>query len=296
MRAVVTGAAGFAGYSLTMALLDKGYEVYAVLRPNSEHNKRFDCAIDNLRLIELDCSDFDCIPEHIEESCDVFYHLAWFGGRDDFVVQNNNINYNLKAVEAASKLNCKRFIGIGSQAEYGVVEGLISEDLMPNPINSYGSAKTAAMYLSKRRCQQLDIEWLWGRIFSLYGDYEPAGRMLPDLLHKLNLNKEVSLSSCEQYWDYLHVKDAAEAIVALGEKGHEGNIYNIAHGDYRPLKEYVEEAKMTLKSESHIHYGQKARPFISLRPSVSKIQKDTGWMPKIDFRDGIKSFIESDNR
>lgn len=292
MRAVVTGAAGFAGYSLTMALLDKGYDVYAVLRPNSEHNKRFDRAIDNLKLIELDCKDFDLIPERIEESCDVFYHLAWFGGRDDFVVQNNNIDYNLKAVESAARLNCKRFIGIGSQAEYGLVSDIIYEDILPKPINAYGSAKIAAMHLSKIRCEQLGIEWMWGRIFSLYGDYEPEGRMLPDLLHKLVNNEEVHLSSCEQNWDYLHVKDAANAIVAIGENGKVGEVYNIANGNYRKLIEYVDEAKHTLNSDSKIIYGKKAEPFVSLQPSVDKIQQDTGWTPCIGFKEGIKAYVE----
>ncbi len=296
MKAVVTGAAGFAGYSLTEALLQKGYEVYAILRPNSEHNNRFSKSDNSLHLIECDCNDFDSIAEAVNTDCDVFYHLAWFGGRDDFVVQNNNIAYNLKAVESAKKLNCKRFVGIGSQAEYGVVSDLIKEDRMPLPINAYGSAKVSAMYLSKRRCEQLGIEWVWGRIFSLYGDYEPSGRMLPDLLRKLSKNEEVKLSSCEQNWDYLHVKDAAEAIIALGEKGHSGEIYNIANGDYKPLKDYVLEAKETLNSKSIIDFGAKANPFVSLQPDVSKIKEHTGWQPTIEFSKGIVSFVESINQ
>ncbi len=295
MKVIVTGAAGFAGYSVTNELVKQGHEVYAILRPNSSHNKRFDGMPANLHRVELDCSDFDKIADAVECKCDIFYHLAWFGGRDDFEGQNANIDYTIKAVESAGKAGCKRFVGIGSQAEYGVSQGLIKEDDMPRPVNAYGAAKVAAMYLTKRRAEQLNIEWIWGRIFSLYGDHEPEGRMLPDLLMKLTRNETVSLSSCEQNWDYLHVRDAAEAIVALGEKGKDGNIYNIAHGSYKPLKEFVEEAKGVLDSCSTINYGDRVTPFISLQPDVSKIKEHTGWSPRVTFEDGIKSFVNDIN-
>ncbi|MBE5916746.1 MAG: NAD(P)-dependent oxidoreductase [Pseudobutyrivibrio ruminis] len=293
MRVVITGAAGFAGYSLVEALVASGDEVYAILRPHSNHNARFDNHESNLHLIEIDCSDFDKIAEHISEECDIFYHLAWFGGRDDFAVQNRNIDYNLKAVESAHKLKCHRFVGIGSQAEYGAVSGVIHEGLMPKPINAYGSAKVAAMYLSKRRCEQLGIEWVWGRIFSLYGDYEPSGRMLPDLLTKLKNNEIIQLSSCEQNWDYLHVRDAAEAIVSIGQAGKSGEIYNIANGDYRSLKSFVNEAIEMINPDAEVIFGERANPFISLQPDVIKIKNHTGWQPKISFNEGVKRFIDS---
>ena len=289
-KAVITGAAGFAGFSTTKELLKQGYEVYALLRPGSEHNSRFSSCEENLHLIELDCKDFDSIHNHIHVDCDVFYHLAWFGGRDDFEVQKNNIDYCIKALKSASKLGCKRFIGIGSQAEYGLCSELIDENVLPNPINAYGASKLAALYLSKDLSVKLGIEWVWGRIFSLYGDNEPDGRLFPELIHNLRNDRPVNLSSCEQNWDYLHVRDGARAIVALGKSGHPGEIYNIANGQYRSLKEYVEEAKSILNSNSVITYGEKADPLVSLQPDISKITDHTGWRPLISFEEGVTCF------
>lgn len=290
MIAVVTGAAGFAGYSFTIELLNRGYRVHAILRPGSEHNKRFSDITDSEKLLlhEVDCNDFDKISDSINESCDVFYHLAWFGARDDFEGQNKNIIYTIKALESAGKLGCKRFVGIGSQAEYGVCKDVITEDLTPAPINAYGAAKVAALYLSKRRAEQLGVEWIWGRIFSLYGLYEPKGRMLPDLVDSIKRGETKHLSSCEQYWDYLNVLDASKAIAAIGEKGHNGEIYNIANGDYKALKEFVEEIRTTLNPDCHIVYGDRANPFISLKTDISKIRKHTGWYPEIPFMEGIR--------
>ncbi len=288
--AVVTGAAGFAGYSLTCHLIDKGYEVYAIVRPGSAHNDRLNDR--ELHIIELDNSEYDNLPDAIDRQCDMFFHLAWAGGRDAFEEQFANINSTIATVEAASKLGCTRFIATGSQAEYGVQSGIITEEVLPSPINAYGAAKASAMYLSKRRAQQLGLQWIWARIFSLYGKYEPSGRMLPDLIDKLIAGDKIELSSCRQYWDYLDAGDAADALISLAELGHDGEVYNVANGDYKPLKEYVMEMVDIVAPGFSVSFGNDPVPFISLKPDVTKIKAHTGWSPKIAFADGIKKVLK----
>lgn len=290
MKAIVTGAAGFTGAVLTEQLVKRGIEVYAVVRPGSEHNARIE-SYDGIHMVSVTPDAYSKLPELINDKCDICYHLMW-RGRHDAKEQPLNIGYTLDVIEAASKLGCKRFVATGSQAEYGVVpkEELIVEDRVPDPITAYGKAKAKAYIESRKRAEEFGIEWIWARIFSLIGKYEPAGRMLPDLYHSLKTGKTMRLSSCRQNWDYLDVYDAADALIALGEKGHTGEIYNIAHGDYRPLKDYTEELRGIVAPEVTIEYGEDANPFISLQPSVEKIRKDTGWKPKRSFADSISDY------
>lgn len=310
--AVVTGAAGFAGYCLTAHLLFHGYKVYAVVRPGSEHNRRLEAeniissmspvasifGIEeltvkyintSLQLIESDADDFEMLDRKIDEKCDVFFHLAWGGGRDAFGEQVVNISYTVNALEAAARMGCKRFVCTGSQAEYGIKNELIKESSLPEPINAYGASKLAALVLSKRRAEQLGIEWIWGRIFSLFGLYEPQGRMLPYLIDSLKKGIEISLSDCSQNWDYLDVRDAAEALIAISEKGHPGEIYNIANGDYKSLRLFVEtmESCFAIK-KGLIEFGEKADPYVSLSPDVSKLKEHTGWEPKLSFLESLE--------
>lgn len=283
---IVTGAAGFTGYSLTKELSDRGYTVYAVVRPGSDHNYRL-AGMKNVRIIELDVGEIDRLLEYVDKSPFAMIHLVWEGQRYVSELQNVNINDTLRVLNTTHMLGCRRFICTGSQAEYGATQKTQMEDMIPNPFCAYGAAKVAACYLSRYRAKELGIDWIWGRIFSLYGIYEPPGRMLPDLVRMLKQNEPVKLSSCCQNWDYLHVKDAAEAIIALMEFGKSGEIYNIANGSYRKLKDYVEEAKEILGSDSELIYGEDPNPFVSLQPSVQKISDDTGWKPKISFSKGI---------
>ena len=286
-KCVVTGAAGFTGYSLVEKLIDHGYFVYAVIRPQSEHNVRL-VGMRNVQLVYADISEYGQLDEKIKDPCGAFFHLAWQGGRYDFASQYRNIEYALGAVEAAARLGCKRFICTGSQAEYGPQRGLITEENCPHPADAYGAAKLAACVLTRQRALDFGVDWVWGRIFSLYGKYEAETRMLPALVKSLRENKDFQMATDgRQHWDYLYVSDGAEALIALMEKGKNGEIYNIASGTYRPMREFVKLAKDFVGSKACVAYDEMSASLYSLQPSTEKIKRDTGWLPQIEFCAGI---------
>lgn len=296
-KIVITGASGFAGCNLTEHLISKGYKVYAILRPYSAHNLRLvdekgNSFYHNLVPVYLDISDISRLPNLIDEDCDVFFHLAWPGSRDA-VEQQLNVEYTEKALTAAADLSCRRFICTGSQAEYGQ-QGNFSEtdeNTETKPITEYGKAKVMACDSSKQLAAKLGIDWNWIRIFSLYGKYEPNGRMLPDLISSLKEGKTMKLSSCTQMWDFLDAGDAAEGMISVMERGKSGEIYNLANGDYHPLKYFTEIVKKKFGNgdDSLIEYGDDAIPFISLRPDVRKIKRDTDWKPIVRFEDDLEN-------
>lgn len=296
-RIVVTGAAGFAGWHLTNSLVKKGYKVYAIVRPGSSHNgrlKHIDCNRTEGELIEIPIDLYNSeildIRSLIKEQCDWFFHLSWKGDRDEIYSQLENVDVSLKMVEVASALGCSVWIGTGSQAEYGNVSADVKQDemIIASPNTAYGAAKLATCYLTKRRCQQLKIKWIWGRIFSLIGRYEPEGRLIPDLICSLENKRVMVLTSCEHNWDYLDATDCAEALILLAEKGREGEIYNIASGDVHKLKFFVEKISGdNRKHKELIEYDINNKSAVSLQPTIKKIKQDTGWNPRIPFEESI---------
>lgn len=286
---IVTGAAGFLGCNLTERLMqEENAHIYAVVRPNSPHNARLTPS-ERLTIVPADLSEYAHLDEMIEEACDVFFHLAWQGGRYDFAAQYGNIADTLGALEAAGRLGCRHFICTGSQAEYGRQTALITEETCPHPADAYGAAKLAACALSRQRAADLGVAWIWGRVFSLYGRYEQEGRMLPILVKSLRSEQTFALSSsAAQNWDYLYAADAADALLALVKRGRAGEIYNIANGDYRPLRDYIEEARAVIAPQCDVTYGAADADVVSLQPSVEKICRDTGWQPMTDFVDGLR--------
>lgn len=297
-QALVTGAAGFTGANLVERLLEEEIKVFAVVRHGSPHNGRIS-GMPGCCLVECDAGDYDALLEKVKgsgwnlDAQSICFHLLNAGNRS-VREQMKNISYTVEIVEISHDLGCYRFVATGSQAEYGIVppEQLTVETLPSRPITAYGISKVAACDLSRLRAKELGMEWIWGRIFSLIGRYEPPGRMLPDLYHGLETEKEVYLTSCSQSWDYLDVRDAASALLALGRKGRDGEIYNIAHGAYRSLKEYTEELRREFFPNGRIHYGDDPNPYISLQPSVEKIRMDTGWVPVLGFRDSVQCYLK----
>ena len=84
---IITGAAGFLGMNLVERLLrEENVHIYAVVRPNSPHNARL-IESERLTLVPADLSEYGHLDERIAEPCDAFFHLAWQGGRYDFVAQ-----------------------------------------------------------------------------------------------------------------------------------------------------------------------------------------------------------------
>lgn len=289
MKAIATGAAGFLGANLVEELVKADYNVIAVVRAGSPHNKRIE-GLENVRLVTADVEEYDRLDSIIDEQADIFYHLAWTGGKtvDE---QKKNVDYTLNALKSAKKLGCKRFVATGSQAEYGPQKELITEETTPHPVTPYGASKLAAYTLSKVLAQELDIEWVWDRVFSVYGKYEPHGRMLPDLIETLQRGETFYLSACTQNWDYIYSSDAAKAVIATGERGRDGEIYNVTSGEYHSLKYYTEFVHNEIIKSGKLEYDENNHPKVSLQASVDKIQKDTGWKPEIEFKKRIYNYI-----
>jgi len=197
-------------------------------------------------------------------------------------------------VRIAKELNCRSFIGAGSQAEYGPVSCDLTSRTGVNPQSGYGIAKYAAGRMSALLCAQLGIRHNWVRILSVYGSLDLEHTLIMHAIHKLLKNEELDLTKCEQIWDYLHERDAARAFYAIGERGIEGKTYVLGSGKGEPLSHYVEIIKNNINSEAHLNYGKikyYAHQAMYLRADTTELFHDTRWKPEISFEEGIREVI-----
>lgn len=295
---VVTGGTSFLGVPLINLLFHKGYHVFSVIRPNSKNLNRLP-KNKNLDIIELELENFELISKYIDTECQIFYHLAWDGvrvpQRDDATLQHKNYFATIHAINAANKLGCKKFIGTGSQAEYGVINRAVDESYKTVPITEYGKSKLKAYIDGMKLCNNYDIQLIWTRIFSLYGIHDFDGSFVMFCLEKMLKNERIPLTECTQMWDYLYLDDAVEALVALAENNCECGVYNLASGNAMVLKEYVLRMKDITRSSSILKFGEitySSGGVVSFEPVVDKLKNSINWHPKADFEYGIKRIIE----
>lgn len=297
-RAIITGATGAVGMALIQELISNNIEVLVFCRKGSKRNEQIPknplvtvryCSLDQLVSVENDSN----------KKYDVFYHFAWEGttgaSRNDMYLQNRNVRYALDAVNAAHRFECHTFIGAGSQAEYGRVEGMLKPDTPAFPEMGYGMAKLCAGQMTRAAAHQLGMKHIWTRILSVYGPYDGEQSMVMSIINKL-LNREVpKCTKGEQVWDYLYSGDAARAYYLLGEKGNDGKVYVLGSGQARPLREYICEIRDSINKDAQIDFG--AIPYgekqvMYLCADIKELSNDCEFMPNINFSLGIRKIVD----
>ena len=286
------------GVALIEECLRHDIEIYAVVRSSSGKAGRLPLS-EKIHLTDCSLENLPDLPGRIPGGCDTFYHIAWGNTGEarnkSTELQSRNIFYTLQAVRAAAELGCSRFIGAGSQAEYGPMDvEKISPDSPVNPSTPYGASKLAAGHLAGMLCRELGMECIWPRIFSVYGKYEKETTMVASGLRKMLAGEPTEFTPAMQRWDYLYSRDAGRAFYLIGEKGKGGSVYCVGSGQARPLKEYIEEmAALTGAGKPGI--GAKPYPpgaVMNLCADIGTLTGDTGFIPEYTFEQGIRETIE----
>lgn len=293
-RIVITGATSFIGIHLLQEWMKRDdCRIVAIIRPNSQNKKRIPND-ERIHIIECAMEDYNTLNQQIG-SADYFFHLAWEGSRvpyrDNKAIQQKNYECALKAMHLSESIGCQLFLGTGSQAEYGLTSCMVNEKSPCNPNTVYGREKLHACIDLKKMAKESDTRFIWTRIFSIYGKYDYPKTLLMTVLEKMHKNETIEMTEGIQMWDYLHVKDAARAMVLLAESQSNSGIFNLASGDYKPLREYIIEIKNILQSKSKLKFGvvpyEPVGP-VNLIPDVNKIKNAIQWSPEISFEEGIR--------
>lgn len=300
-KVAITGATSMIGVATIKECIKNNIEVLAIVQRQSKKLGRIpdsplitlcECNLDELQELRAGRDE-----KEKNDMYDVFYHFAWgFTAkltRDNPALQAQNIQYTLDAVRLAQRLGCQKFIGAGSQAEYGIVHEVIDARTKAAPVSSYGIAKHAAGLLSAKLCAQYGMTHIWGRIFSVYGCNDSEETMLSYAVRHFLHQEKALFSAATQYWDYLFEEDAGKILYLLGEKSDKDGFYRIAYGESRPLKEFILELKDLFPGDPQCEFGSSADAgrLVSLQADIDDLVSEIGYRPGIPFGEGISRVI-----
>lgn len=296
-RIIITGADGFLGRNLVKKYLDTDNYIIATVYPGNNIFK--DINLENFKVVEIDLNNATDLLNDLPENIDIMYHFAWIGvkpeQRDDLDIQMRNINMTMKCMELADALHAERFIMPGSTNEYLYYGKPINKDALPSPSNAYGAVKVALRYLCENYFSKRDTKFIYAIIAGIYAADRKDSNVIYYTIDSLLNGKSPSLTKLEQLWDYVYIDDVVDALVAIGEKGKDGTVYAIGHGDNWKLSNYIYIIHEIIDKEIPLGIGDK--PYASdILPcsciDLTAISNDTGWLPKTDFKDGITKVIE----
>lgn len=311
LNVVVTGASSFLGRALVDRLLKDGNQVYAVVRPGSKNLNCLDTGRQGLIRIERNLEELHRLDEVIKEPCQAFYHFGWDGSgsenRLNREVQQKNTEDSLKALEGARRLNCRRFLFSGSQAEYGIHKEVMTEETPCSPVSEYGLAKLAfleqAMEQTRKWRQEgiCSMEYIHARIFSVYGPGDHSWSLVESCVRAFSRGEYISLGECTQMWNFLYLDDCIRALILLMEQEKESvsGIYNVAgpEEENRPLRDYIRMMYEILEFHGSYSFGRRkpnAEGPANLIPDIKKLKAATGFEPEVPFAEGILRTYEAE--
>ena len=295
--AVVNGSLGTIGLALVKRLLEQGAEkVYAVAYPGDPRIAKIP---ERAVVVPCDMREISKLKELIPEPVDAFFHLAWMGaigdGRNDMLLQTQNIQCAIEATKVAKELGCQVYVGVGSQAEHGRIEGKVTAAAPCFPVNGYGMAKLCAGQMTRVVCGQLGIRHEWARVLSVFGVNDGPLAVISILLDKLTKGEKPLLTAGEQLWDYIYADDAADALICMAKDGKDGKIYPVGSGTARPLHEYFEILRDAIDPKLALGIGELPYPpnqVMHLEADISELKADTGFVPKTSFEEASKIVVK----
>lgn len=296
---IVSGATGFLGATVVRELRNSGIQVTALVRSRSDRRRISD--IGGLDILEHEVGE-DISSIVRERKPSTFIHCAWRGvagsERNETFQVTENVPLTIAAVDLAAVSGCTRWIGLGSQAEYGNPNRRVDEAAPLVPTTEYGLAKVAAFKAAREECQEAGMEFGWLRIFSTYGPDDSPGWFIPTVIQEMLAGQQPKLTIGEQLWDYLYVSDAASAVVAMARSGATG-AFNVGSGSALPLRYYVEAIRREIGTDIEPAYG--AIPYrpdqvMHLEADISRLVEATGWTPKVKITEGIRNTVSFERR
>ncbi len=260
MTLTLTGATGFVGRQILRDLLERGSSVRVLVRDASRlPSFSASGALEVVHTPDLFAETTGRLEELLEGS-EALVHAAWDtepGNPYASPVNLACLTGTLNLASAFAAVGGKRFVGVGTCAEYDPSTGLMSTDTPLVPSTLYGACKASAFQVLRCFLGAEGISFAWCRIFYLYGEGENERRLVPYIRRQLSAGQEAELTRGEQVRDFLDVKDAAGMIadVALGQQ--QGAV-NICSGEAITVRQLAERIADEYGRRDLLRFG--ARP------------------------------------
>jgi dTDP-6-deoxy-L-talose 4-dehydrogenase (NAD+) len=242
MKVLVTGATGFIGRYVINELLKYDHTIIAAVQDDSKDN-RLPAGI-STTVIDLD--NLEDNKDHFisSGSPDLLIHLAWQGLPN--YTQSFHISKNLPShslfLENMIRNGLKDLAVTGTCFEYGMKEGMLSEDMESEPANPYAKAKDALRRFLQGLQEKYSFNLKWIRLFYMYGKGQSANSLLSQLEKALDQGDEIfNMSGGGQIRDYLPVEKVAEYIVNISLQNRVNGIINCCSGRPVTVKALVEK-------------------------------------------------------
>lgn len=218
---LLTGAGGFVGRQVLRALAERGCKIRIVVRQGSQHKIADQAAIESVVTTADLWSENAAWCTQACRDIDTVIHAAWYAESGRYLQSEKNTDClagTLRLAQGAIAAGVRRFVGIGSCFEYDPSGGTLSTTTPLKPETPYAKAKVDTYLALTDMLPRQHVEFVWSRLFYLYGEGEDPRRLVPYIRTQLAAGEPAELSAGTQVRDYIDVREAGRMIAdaALG--------------------------------------------------------------------------------
>jgi dTDP-glucose 4,6-dehydratase len=326
---LVTGADGFMGSHLTDALVELGADVHAFVRATSSGALNNIGHLRNrLKVHFADLTDktsIDYLMRELKGAPDkpyVFHlgaqaHVGESWHRPYETVMANTVGtLNLLQSIVDTGLELEKFDTAGTSEEYGNVRddvshhhdfddagSLILHERSPiNPKSIYATAKVAADFLTMNYHDAFGVPGVVTRMFNNYGPRQNPRYVTGTIITQALTRETIELGNLEPLRDFCFCTDGVRGHLTVAAHGKPGDVYVYGQGENISMEGWVE--MIVAIGEEHgfwpagrtvtttpKRYRPGASDVMALRVGHEKLTRETGWMPKVSWEEGVLQTI-----
>jgi dTDP-glucose 4,6-dehydratase len=319
---LITGGAGFIGSHVVRLFVNK-YPEYRIINldkltyAGNLNNLRDLENLPNYTFIKEDICNLDKMQEIFNEyTIDGVIHLAAESHvdrsiTDPFTFAQTNVMGTLSLLQAAKEkwggnYEGKLFYHVSTDEVYGALafdDTLFTEETRYDPHSPYSASKAASDHFVRSYHDTYGLPIVISNCSNNYGPYQFPEKLIPLFIHNIRNNKPLPVyGKGENVRDWLYVEDHARAIDLIFHQGKLGDTYNI--GGFNEWKN-IDLIKVIIKTvdkqlgnpegtSDHLITYVTDRAGHDLRYAIdaTKIQKELGWEPSLQFEEGISKTVE----
>jgi dTDP-glucose 4,6-dehydratase len=326
---LVTGADGFMGSHLTEALVGLEAKVHAFVRATSSGAlNNIGHVRSELKVHWADLTDRHSIDLLVRELCEaddkpyVFHlgaqaHVGESWHRPYETVMTNTVGtLNLLQSIVDHRLELEKFDTAGTSEEYGNPResvthhhdfddagGLILHERSPlNPKSIYATAKVAADFLTMNFHDAYGVPGVVTRMFNNYGPRQNPRYVTGVIITQAIERERVEVGALDPMRDFCFCTDGVRGHLTVAAEGIPGDLYVYGQGENITMRDWAglilrigEEEGYWDGNRELVENEARLRPGVSevmaLRVGYEKLNRETGWEPKVSWEDGIRKTI-----
>ena len=331
MKVLVTGIAGFIGFHVGKALLERGDEVIGIDNINDYYDPNLkEDRLKELYKVEHIKNNFDFIKGNIADQAlingvfkknkfDRVINLAAQAGvrkslEDPFSYLESNINGFVNILEGCRYQNVAHLTYASTSSVYGLNEKkpFQETDVADHPIQLYAATKRSNELMAHSYSHLFNLPTTGLRFFTVYGPWGRPDMALFLFTKAIIEGRPIKLFNNGRHSrDFTYIDDIVSGIIMISDNPAKPNknwdpkkqdpssssapfnVFNIGNGQRVELLDYVSAIEEELNMKA-------SKEFLPLQPgdvpdslaSLEKLSIETKYEPKVYYKEGIRKFIQ----